>query len=249
MRRGEPTTGGVGRGAIRVLLACLLLGAAAGRPASAVEREDFSLFATVASDYVFRGVSQSREEPVLQAGLSFEDASGWFAGLWTSTVDFAPSGTHEQPRDVEIDLWVGHGVELSPRWALAFEVRRYEYLHDAPGDEYDYTELGVALKLDRSSLALGYSDKALGRDSPGLVLEATHRHDLPWRLDLLAGLGYYQLESRFLEDYLFWNLTVGRALGRWRFELGYFDTDGHAEAVFGELAGSRLVASVSVRIL
>lgn len=217
--------------------------------ATAVDREDFSLFATATSDYVFRGVSQTLEEPAIQAGLSFEHASGWFAGVWASTVDFPDRGPRERPSDLEIDLWAGYGVELAPRWALAVDLRHYEYPNDDRHFEYDYTELGVGLTFDRSSLAVGYSEEALGGSEAGLVVELAHRRDLPWRLDLLAGLGFYALEAPYLKDYLFWNLTAGRTVGRLRFELGYFGTDDRAESVWDELAGERIVASVTVRIL
>lgn len=219
-------------------------------PLGAVEREDFSLFATVASDYVFRGVSQTREDPAVQAGLSFEHASGWFGGVWASTVDFPDEGGRvRRPSDLEIDLWVGYGVELGSRWGLAVDLRQYEYPGDHPENDYDYAELGVALQFDRSVLALGYSEDALGFDFPGVVVELTHRRDLPWRADLLAGIGFYDLDARYPGDYLFWNLTAGRSFGRLRFELGYFDTDDRAESTWGERAGERLVATVTVRIL
>lgn len=229
------------------LLACgaLLSTAKAG----AVERDDFSLFATLSSDYVFRGVSQTIEDPALQAGLAFEHASGWFAGIWGSTVDFPTNALRQRPREVEIDLWVGYGFELGPHWGLALEARQYEYPDDDPLFDYDYSELAVSVRRARSAVSLSYSDEALGLDSPGAAVEATHRRELPWRLDLVGGVGYYDLDGPLLGDYLFWSLTAGRTVGRFRLELGYFDTDDRGERIWGDLAGSRLVASLSVRFL
>lgn len=233
-----------------VAAGALLYGAlSTGAPAAAVERDDFSLFATVSSDYVFRGVSQTMEDPALQAGLVFEHASGWFAGVWGSTVDFPANAFRARSRDLEIDLWLGYGFELTPRWGLALEARRYEYPDDDPVHDYDYAELTLVARRGRSGLSASYSDEALGFGSSGLAVEASHRLDLPRRIDLLAGVGYYDLGGGFLEDYLYWSLIAGRTVGRFRFELGYFDTDDRGRRVWDDLAGSRLVASLSVRFL
>ncbi|MDX1644762.1 MAG: TorF family putative porin, partial [Thermoanaerobaculia bacterium] len=206
-------------------------------------------FATVSTDYVFRGVSQTIEDPAVQAGLAFEHASGWFAGVWASTVDFPTNAVRDRPRDLEIDLWLGYGIELTPRWGLALEARQYEYPDDDPAHDYDYTELSLVARRARSGLSVSYAEEALGVDASGLAVEASHRLDLPRRIDLLAGVGYYDLGGPFLEDYLFWSLIAGRTVGRLRFELGYFGTDDRGRRVFGDLAGSRLVASLSLRFL
>ena len=43
---------------------------------------------TLTSDYVFRGVSQTAEDPALQGSIDYEGESGGYVGLWGSNVDF-----------------------------------------------------------------------------------------------------------------------------------------------------------------
>ena len=42
----------------------------------------------VTNDYVFRGVSQTNEDPAFQAGLTYTAPFGLYVGTWVSNVDF-----------------------------------------------------------------------------------------------------------------------------------------------------------------
>ncbi|MEP7312837.1 MAG: TorF family putative porin [Pseudomonadota bacterium] len=80
----------------RVYLAGALL-AAAGAANAGV-----SVTPTVVSDYDFRGISQTAEDPAFQLGLNYAHDSGFYAGLWGSNVDFGLSDP-----DIELDAFVG----------------------------------------------------------------------------------------------------------------------------------------------
>src|SRR5512135_1604841 len=57
----------------------------------------------VVSDYRFRGVSLSREKPAIQASVGFDTPSGWYAGVFGSTIELAATGT----RGVQAVPYVG----------------------------------------------------------------------------------------------------------------------------------------------
>ena len=40
------------------------------------------------SDYVFRGYTQTINEPALQGGFDLEHSTGFYAGVWASNVDW-----------------------------------------------------------------------------------------------------------------------------------------------------------------
>jgi uncharacterized protein (TIGR02001 family) len=65
----------------------------------------------VVSDYLFRGVSQTRHKPAIQGGVDYSHASGLYAGVWGSTItwvkDYLGSGT------TEIDLYGGYKNSLA----------------------------------------------------------------------------------------------------------------------------------------
>jgi uncharacterized protein (TIGR02001 family) len=231
------------------LAATALLGLLSALPAGAAGvADDLSVYVGAVSDYVFRGYSQTRERPAVQLGLDYEHESGLFAGLWASNVEFAPAGPFEDPRDVEIDAYVGYGVELGRDWALSGTLVRYAYPGADDVIDWDYNELAVALRWSDAALAVAYSDSSLGSGEKGVAVELTDRWKLPWRLALLAGAGFYDLEASYLEDYVYWNLGLARPFGRFTLTLGYFDTDGRAEEVWGDRAAARLVAGATFRI-
>src|SRR6185503_14766704 len=96
-----------------LLIALGWLGGA--EPSRAADLE-VSTTATAASDYFYRGVSQTRNEPALQATFSVEHPSGFFAGLFASGVEF-PEGPYGDHRSVELDGHLGYGRELGRGWA------------------------------------------------------------------------------------------------------------------------------------
>ena len=56
-------------------------------PASAQTDVDVAFNVGVVSDYVFRGASQTDEEPAIQGGVDIT-AGSFYAGVWGSNVDF-----------------------------------------------------------------------------------------------------------------------------------------------------------------
>jgi len=80
----------------------LLIAALLSAPAFAELNGSVSL----GSNYIFRGVDQNAGSPAASGDVSFS-ASGFYAGVWASQVDY---GTDIE---VEYDLYVGKGFELS----------------------------------------------------------------------------------------------------------------------------------------
>lgn len=51
---------------------------------------------TLASDYDFRDITQSAQDPALQASVDYVHDSGWYIGGWASNIDLKESdGTRE----------------------------------------------------------------------------------------------------------------------------------------------------------
>lgn len=79
------------------------LAQAAAAPASP---HSFTPNVGVVTDYLFRGVSQSKGGAALQGGLDYSHTSGFYAGIWGSTISwvkqFLGSGT------TEIDVYGGY---------------------------------------------------------------------------------------------------------------------------------------------
>ncbi len=74
---------------------------------------------TVATDYRFRGVSQTSNNPAIQGGINFNHDSGVYLSLWASNVSFAGS--------IEGDATLGFATALNDATTLDVGYIRYGY--------------------------------------------------------------------------------------------------------------------------
>jgi uncharacterized protein (TIGR02001 family) len=124
----------------------------------------------VATDYTFRGISQTLEDPAVQGGITGA-AGPVYAGLWGSNVDFGEAfATADEERagaTAEIDLFGGVKVPLGIADAdLGFTYYAYPGADDA--SNYDFWEVALAL-----SKALGPVSAAVkGAYSPDFFLSS-----------------------------------------------------------------------------
>jgi uncharacterized protein (TIGR02001 family) len=211
---------------------------------SRAERPAWTAAVTVASDYYFRGVSQTLTEPALQADLAVEHASGWFGSLFASTVGF-PDDPYEDPGTYELAANVGFGRALGRGWTAVGSAAHYAYPNAE--NDHDYFELGVGLDYRGVAASFGWTEDALGYAGSGRVWELVGTRALPWRLGLEAGVGLYELPD-LDDEYAFWHVAVTRSLGRVAADLGYYGSDGDGRRLFGERADPRLIVGLSYRV-
>ena len=109
---------------------------------------DFSFSANVGiySDYIFRGYTQTQNNPALQGGMDVEHSSGFYAGTWASNVEWTTAGGTMNENSLEVDVYGGYALELA---GVGVDVGVLQYLY--PGDQSDTvadanaTELYVAI--------------------------------------------------------------------------------------------------------
>ena len=96
--------------------------------------------ATIASDYRFRGVSQSDREMAIQGGITIAHESGAYVGTWGSNL--AGWGTFGGA-NMELDLIAGYKARLADSATL--DVGLTWYLYPGGADETDFAEPYVKL--------------------------------------------------------------------------------------------------------
>ena len=247
MERSEKRT--VSRQAL-LELAWLAGAAFAGTRAARAEVEagPFSATVTVASDYVFRGFSQTNGSSALQAGLDYSTPVGLALGAWASKVDFVDADGPPDGADVEVDLYVMHGWKLGERVSLDTTLIRYAYPGTLPGIDYDYNELVLALHPgDVATFTLAYSNDAFASGEPALLCEFAASYPLSRSLELSTRLGYYDLDRAFGSAYAYY--ALGLSWGFDSFTLGarYEGTDDAGSRLWGDDARGRFVFELSAR--
>jgi uncharacterized protein (TIGR02001 family) len=134
--------------------------------------------ATLASDYRFRGVSQSDEGFAVQGGFTISHESGLYAGAWGSNL--AGWGTFGGA-NMELDLYAGYKLPVG-EGTLDLGVTWYMYPSGA--DETDFAELYAKLGGSAgpvsltATVAYAPSQEALGNAFPvGLPADPGDKED------------------------------------------------------------------------
>ncbi|RZJ96113.1 MAG: hypothetical protein EON88_08495 [Brevundimonas sp.] len=189
-------------------------GLAFAAPASA-EDVDVSFNIGVVSDYVFRGFSQTDEDPAIQGGIDITTESGFYAGVWASNVDFYDS------TDAEVD----------------------GYVNDPNGSGYNYAEAKIAASRAVGPATIGaavyYSPNFFGAaDDEAFYYELNGALTPIDKLTISAAVGQQKLDVS--DDYTTWNVGATYALfGPIALDVRYHDSD-----VDGPLSDGRVVGSI-----
>lgn len=226
----------------RINLAAVLL-ALQALPASAAE---FSGYLTLTTDYVWRGVTQSDGNPAAQLGGEVNFRSGFYAGLWGSTIDI-DSGSGRQ-RDVELNYYAGISHDLSRRWRIGAHAVVYTYPGQTGFFDYDYEEYGFSVNYDdRAWLEYAYSPEYWGFETESHNIELIAEWAAGKHLVLSAAVGFFGF-SGFLDDsYAYWNVGVTWPIRRLGIDLRFHDTSGPVPIVSEpDRADPRAVLSLSV---
>ena len=133
--------------------------------ATAGRAEGVSSTWTAASDYDFRGITQSAQKPALQASVDYAHASGWYLGVWGSNVDFCASGAAGcQDADYELDLYTGFSGSIGEN-GLGWDVGLVYYSYEK--SDYNYPEIYVSLSKDWFKAKMSYSNDFGGDTTAG----------------------------------------------------------------------------------
>ncbi|MFO7339143.1 MAG: TorF family putative porin [Lysobacteraceae bacterium] len=199
----------------------------------------FSWEVTAVSDYVWRGTSQSDENPTGQVGFTYTSPVGLYAGVWASGVDFGPGDP-----SYEVDGFIGYNVDLGESVNFDIMLNRYSY---PDAGELNFNELITTTTFaDTYSLTVAYSDDFGGSDTDAWYVAAGASFPLPQDFSLDLSVGRSMFEKDYSEDYTDWSIGVSRSWGLLTASLAYIGTDGNGRDIFGELADNRLVLSLSI---
>jgi uncharacterized protein (TIGR02001 family) len=210
----------------------LILGAIAAATAAPAFAQDVTISGNVAlaTDYAFRGVSQTDESPAVQGGFdaTFGD-TGFYAGTWASNINFGTGGAN-----LELDVYGGYKFDLG---GVAMDVGVLGYLYPGASDdgaELDYWELyakpSIAL-TDTFTLggALYYSPEFTGESGDGFYYEVNGTFVASPELAFSGAVGMQSVDTDGFfageDDYMTWNVGGTYSAMGLGFDLRYVGTD------------------------
>jgi uncharacterized protein (TIGR02001 family) len=129
----------------KVLLSTLVLSGAAFAQTKAPE-PDYTLTGnvTLATDYRFRGISQTNRNPALQGGFDFAHKSGFYLGNWNSNVN----SQFYNGANLEMDFYGGYKGTAG---AVGYDIGVIYYYYPGSGDA-----AGTS-KIDNTEIYFGAS--------------------------------------------------------------------------------------------
>lgn len=198
---------------------------------------------TAITDYRFRGLTQSDEEPALQGTVNVNHASGFYVGVFGSTID----GSGDTPLltgygDVEIDLYGGFAKTLDNGIGIDVGLLYYWYADADSGINTDFFEPYAALTYTIGPVAtkLGAAYAWGGQD--GLDFTTSNDDNIYGYFDASVGIpttpltlkGHIGYSDGSLalanplasdEDYWDWSVGIEGVGGPFKAGVSYVDTD------------------------
>lgn len=182
------------------LLSLVAMGLVSGSVwAQAAPATTLSFNAGVVTDYRYRGITQTRNEPAVQGGVDYAHKSGFYVGAWASTIKWiadysysggagAKTGT-DISGNVELDVYGGYKFDLAKDVAMDVGFLRYQYV-------------GNNLEMTGGRSRLNYSDANTNEVYAAITMgpvTAKYSYSLG---DLFGyidskGSGYFDLSANF----------------------------------------------------
>jgi uncharacterized protein (TIGR02001 family) len=123
----------------KTLVATALMGATAAAHA------ELAFNIAAASNYYFRGVSQTTDDAAVSGGVDWGHDSGFYIGTWMSNVEFASA---------EVDVYAGFGGDITEDWSYDVSALYYYY---PDGGNIDYAEVSGSLGWRWISAGIAYT--------------------------------------------------------------------------------------------
>lgn len=205
---------------------------------------------TFASDYVFRGESETMdaELPVVQGTLGWGNDLGWYTGVFASNIKFADPNL-----EIVTAPYIGKAGEFGDS-GISYDVMVFSYLY--PGASYsNYTELWIKVgkQFGHANVQLEVTptiDDWFGEEGWQGVNYAVHpSYQFDNGLHVSASIGYQDLDGNGAEGWGHWNLGVSKAYAGLNFDVRYhgstMDSDHKVYGTQTKIFDDRVVVGIS----
>lgn len=201
----------------------------------------------IVSEYSFRGIAQSNEQPAVQGGFDLAHDTGVYAGIWGSNVDFNDNNEASS----EFDLYAGYSGSYE---GVSYDIGAIYYAYPGANSalNYDFWEASFALGYDfghfATSATLNYSPDYFGASGHAEYYALAVDVPLPNEFVLNTHIGHQNIENNRafgVKDYTDWSVGVGYNLYGFDLSLAYIDTDLDEPHECSDGCTERVIFSVS----
>ncbi|MDQ3565181.1 MAG: TorF family putative porin [Pseudomonadota bacterium] len=235
----------------------ILVAVLAGSTAAFAQEESPHVAAgsvALATDYLFRGISQTDNSPSVQGSLEYNYTPwGIYLGAWASNVDNATSDG-----EIEIDWYGGFRGEFSDT-GIGWDLGAIYYHY--PGDderlaqplEADYVEAKAGLSYKflgvpfepATSATVYWSPDYYRETGDAVYLDGSLGLSLPYGLGLGFHVGYQDVDD--LGDYIDWRVGLSREVLGFGLDVSYWNAENEPSfcGVGSEQCGGTVLGTIS----
>jgi len=149
---------------------------------------DLSMNAALATDYVWRGVSQTQGKGAVQGGMDIGHSSGVYAGVWASNVDFDSNASSEW------DFYAGYGGDVG---AVSYDVGYLAYTY-VDESSLNFSEYYASVGVIGITFGVNYSDDSStesDQNDSTTYMYLSYETELPGGVGLSATYGQYDYKD------------------------------------------------------
>jgi uncharacterized protein (TIGR02001 family) len=219
--------------------------------ATGVAQAEVSANLGVASNYYFRGVSQTGDKAAVSGGIDYNQDSGFYLGTWASNVDFSGSDeavdtdgdgqvdtiiSGDSKADMEVDFYTGFGNDIGDS-GFNYDLSAWYYWYpgaggNEQGGDLDYAEASGSLGWQWLTATIAYTFWGENDDDVPFTEGDVYYNltaDLPMEMAGFAPsafIGYYDFDCDGNDacgnaSYTHWGIGVTRDAG----EFGSFSVN------------------------
>jgi hypothetical protein len=175
---------------------------------------EWSGYASIGSDYIFRGASLLDSGPALQLGGEVHFAEYLVAGAAAARVDQEWLYQVDTPDHLELDVYAGAEFGCGPRCHARLLLTHYAF--PGPGTR-DWTEASASVSYaDRIGASLAWGPEGLGSRRSARTLEAWVQQPLSRYTSVEAGYGSIAIGGF---DYWYAHAGISHRVDRFVFDL------------------------------
>ncbi|MFT3811549.1 MAG: TorF family putative porin [Micropepsaceae bacterium] len=179
----------------------------------------------VASNYMFRGITQSNGDPALQAGVTVAHNGGFYAGFWGSSIDFGDGES-----ELELDPFIGYGGALGENTTFDLNITYYGYPGTPSAWDYEFVEFIAGITHDfgpvSAGIKLAYSPDFFGGTGDAFWLGGNLTVPLGEYFAISGNIGQQWLDEDYGgADYLHYDIGISATYQNITFDARYVATD------------------------
>lgn len=125
---------------------------------------DLSANITITNNYIWRGLTQTANQPAFQGGIDYAFDGGFYVGTWLSNVSYDLDDGSDDPFSYEHDLYFGYSGEFGG--GISYDVGYLYYNYDEQAN-FDFGEVFGSIGFGGLSLTVNLLANTEANEGPG----------------------------------------------------------------------------------